>query len=260
MGNNALIVGPPHTGKLTIAQLVTGDLDCSTVSSETHSGLVFQHTIETKYFTASINILIEEYPDSRNENLSSTALLNSLEEFTREFEKPEYQDLRDEIEVVIFTVDLSRWTGEQIHQALGCFKQLKAFFGEKDLFYAVVGNGKDLLQQAMEEVENDVMRFGFELIDVNQSGVNEFREKLGTDRLLELFECHEWSEIDSVPVNFQRDNLKRTKECLSDEQAISFDRLLERIKLERERLKDLDPPEKEKLAKAFVEDVMENFR
>ena len=132
MGNNVLIVGPPRTGKKFIAQLLSGDLDSSTVSSKSHSGLVYQHAIETKYFKAMINLLIEEYPETRDFPPTE----RDLAAFVDEIGKPEYQDLRDDLDGILFTIDLKTAadTARDTQKLrLKQFERIRALFGDQEL-------------------------------------------------------------------------------------------------------------------------------
>lgn len=262
MGNNVLIVGPPHTGKLTIAQYVTKDFDCSTVSDHTHSGLVYQHLLRTKYFEANVNILIEEYPDSRVTESSSDDLIRHLTSFAAEFAKSDYKELRDELEGIVFTVDLQRWPVALLRTALEQFDCIKALFEDQELFYVVVGNAKDLVDEQVVEIEDEIMQFAFEFVDLSKSGENEFREKTGKDRLLELFESHDWSDFDSSTVaskGLLPDDFEQMTESLMDNEKLPFDKLLLRINAERERVKGLNDEEKERTVRAIVNDLMEHI-
>ncbi|RKP32783.1 hypothetical protein METBISCDRAFT_25356 [Metschnikowia bicuspidata] len=256
MGNNVLIVGPPKTGKLSIAQLLSGDLDCSTVSSKSHSGLVYQHTIETKYFKAMINLLIEEYPETRD--VSPTE--QNLAAFVDEIGKPEYQDLRDDLDGILFTIDLNTAADTQ-RLRLKQFERIRALFGDQELFYAVVGNAQKLAAKTVERLEDEIMQSGFEFVDTNASGINEFREKLGPDRLVEILESHEWTDIDSGPAaaSLLPEDVARMAESLLAEGQVSFDELLVKIRAERERVKNFDPEEKERAVRDIVEDLMEHM-
>ena len=259
MGNNVLIVGPPRTGKKFIAQLLSGDLDSSTVSSKSHSGLVYQHAIETKYFKAMINLLIEEYPETRDFPPTE----RDLAAFVDEIGKPEYQDLRDDLDGILFTIDLKTAadTARDTQKLrLKQFERIRALFGDQELFYAVVGNAHNLAAETVERLEDEIMQYGFEFVDTNASGINEFREKLGPDRLVEILESHEWTDIDSGPAaaNLLSEDVARMAESLLEGQ-VSFDELLVKIRAERERVKNLDPEEKERAVRDIVEDLMEHM-
>lgn len=262
MGNNVLIVGPPHSRKLSIAQYVTNDLDCSTVPDHTHSGLVYLHRLKTKYFEACINLLIEEYPESRTTEPSSDDLIRHLSSFVIEFSKSEYKELRDELEGIIFTVDLQQWPVTQLRLALEQFDRVKSLFVDQELFYVVAGDSKGLSTETIEEIEDEIMQYAFEFVDVGKSGANEFREKLGKDRLMEILESNVWSDIDSSnvePKGLLPDNFEQMTESLLDNEKVSFEKLLQRINAERERVKGMNEHEKEQAVRAIVDDLMEHI-
>lgn len=267
MGNNVLVVGPPHTGKVSIAQLLTKDLDCSTIPSSTHSGLVYEHKITTKYFSAQVNILIEEYPDKRDGELQHQDILKHLSLFVDEFAKDEYVDLRDELDGVIFTLNLSELKGSNLVTALENFEKIKALFDEQELFYVVVGDGKLLSVEETEEIEDEAMQFGFEFVDLNQSGENEFREKLGGDRLVEIFESHEWEELDSEAAdtgaialtNLRPDDANQMTQNLLGEEPVDFEKFLQKIHCERARVSAMNTEEKEQVVKDIVNDLMKQI-
>lgn len=66
-------------------------------------------------------------------------------------------------------------------------------------FLAVVGTvptgeGAELFR--MEAIEDEVTIHGIEFINFEKSGTNEYRERVGKDRLVELFETHDWTNME----------------------------------------------------------------
>lgn len=258
--NNILMLGPPGSGKIRIAQLISGDHDTSTISQESHSGLVYTYNLATKYFSAKVNLLLEEYPDHRD---SDTALVELLQATYDELRSEQCAELRDAISGLIFTFDMSI-PQETLEQLLGLFAKVKELFEDKDVFVVVVGTSE---AANVEAVEDQIILSGFEFLNFNESGKNEFMDKLGKDRLVEIVESHDWDDVTTQSMSAE-DYLKHQKEqadqmtekLLSEEQAeVSFETMFHKLALAKEKAEGMNPEDKKAYVDKLVEEYLEYF-
>ncbi|GEQ67034.1 hypothetical protein JCM33374_g697 [Metschnikowia sp. JCM 33374] len=264
--NNVLVLGPPHSGKIRIAQHITKDLDTSTLQPESHSGLIYNYQLNTKYFSSNVNLLIEEYPDSRDSHASPVA---SLQSFYTELKSPEYSELRDALDGLVFTVDFARHS-DIFSDLLDIFIQIKSLLEDNDIFSVVVSCNDSLSKSTVDMVEDEVISHGFEFVNFSEEGTNEYREKLGKDRLVEIFQSHEWSQTenpisDETYTKHKTDKLGPMAESLIANEAdettdqrlsrVDLDILFAKLKFDKQRAEGMSQEEK----KSFVEDLVDNY-
>lgn len=264
--NNVLILGPPKSGKIRIAQHITKDLDTSTIQPESHSGLIYNYTLNTKYFSLDVNLLIEEYPDSR---ASLAAIETLLQSFLDEFKTPEFTELRDALDGLVFTIDIFA-DAKIIQKLLDTFIKIKELLEENDIFVVVVGFAEADQKPLLEIVEDEVIAHGFEYVNFNEYGTNEYMEKIGKDRLVEIFHTHEWSQTDK-PISDETYTQHKTEKLGSmaeplidnedspatDERLarVDLDTLLAKLSVDKLRAQGLTEEEK----KQFVDDLVDNY-
>ena len=221
--NHVLILGAPRSGKLRVANILSKNLPSSQlgeVPSDSHSGIIMKASVTTKYYSVDLNLLIDEFPEHRSANISGEKALQSLNKWTDEFVSEEYQELREVLDGFIFCIDIENDSIDHIESCLefvGRIRQKLSNNDENDWsgFLAIVGTTTSSVpthESILEQVEDAVISNGLEFIDLQQNGENEFREKIGTDRLVELIETHEWTHMDLVSVNYQTNKTNRAKE------------------------------------------------
>ncbi|OBA23371.1 increased recombination centers protein 6 [Metschnikowia bicuspidata var. bicuspidata NRRL YB-4993] len=271
--NNVLIIGPPHTGKIRIAQHITKDLDTSTIQPDSHSGLIYNYKLRTKYFTLDVNLLVEEYPDSRASQSSNLTLLQT---FLDEFKSPEFTELRDALDGLVFTIK-SPIDDECLSETLALFVKMKELLEDNDIFLVVVDFIDPIHKSLLDITEDEVIAHGFEYVNFHELGTNEYAEKIGKDRLVEIFHTHEWSHSDKPMSNEaytsrKKDKLGPMTKGLMDEENDRFqdqslpplnqplapmdlDVLLTKLNLDKLRAQEMNDEDK----KAFIEDLVDDY-
>lgn len=264
--NNVLILGPPHSGKIRIAQLITKDLDTTNIVQNSHSGLTYTHKLRTKYFSLDVNLLIEEYPDSRLSDDSYVALLRS---FYAEFRQTEFLELRDALDGLIFTLDVTI-SARDITQTLDLYEKIKELLDCHDVFLVVVGDALEVQKLIALRAEDEAISRGFEYVNLQEQGTNEFNEKIGRDRIVEILETHEWPQSDTVMsddafTKSQTSKLESMASKLIDGDhgepnevnhiQVDLDFLLAKLKADKDRVQGMSEKEK----KTFVDDLVDNY-
>lgn len=270
MSNNVLIVGAPCTGKVRICQHITKDLDAEAIDPSSHSGLLYNHQFSTKYYTIDLNLLVEEFPLSRSLDYTESSLHNEFDTWASEFLTDEYKELREVLDGIILTVDLAN-SPEYVEKCVAVVDRIRAQFdedagGDWAGFVVVAANsstgigaktGDDYRALALEDT---VIASGFEFVDASKLGVNEFKEKLGKDRIYEVLECHLWQSLDRVPSGEspQRGpkSMERAQEMargLLDDEDADLERIFSKLQLAKERALTMNEEDK----KAYVEKVIQ---
>lgn len=105
---------------------------------------------------------------------------------------------------------------EFIEKALETVSEIRTSLGDEesqwDGFISIIGSttqGELVDDDTVEEIEDLVITHGFEFINLNTQGINEFKEKQGKDRVVELIESHEWTNMELLKVN--PDQYEKTK-------------------------------------------------
>lgn len=265
--NNVLVVGAPKSGKIRLAQHISGDYETETILADSHSGLIYNCDLTTKYFTVNVNILIEEFPDDRN--VLEKAVEICFSEWFDEFSAEEFVELREALDGFVYSVSMDKVDMIGFEKQLKIVAKIREILGE-EVFFVVVGaaDGK-VGPLVVEEIEDQVIVNGFEFVNLQQSGINEYREKLGRDRLLEIFETHEWSNMEKVPLPeeyaaHKKDKLPEMAKGLledPDEEAADFDleRVLQKLRIDKEKFQSLDDKEKREYADNLVKEYLEYF-
>lgn len=253
--NHVLIVGPPHSGKLRIAQHVTGDTDTSTVEPNSHSGLIYSHIVKTKYYELAVNLLVEEYPDSR---ISHEPTLDLLLTFAEEFLSDEYSELREALDGIVLTIDPTA-SELDLEDMIPIYEKLRDLLAGADAFCVVVTPWPDLVSLEFALAVEDMMNCaGLEFLNFNDAGENEFKEKLGKDRLTELFHSHEWTSMDPVRPN-EAMNGGDSHHPKSTANLPDIGRLAQQLKREREVVSELDELERQSYVDDLVDEYMNYF-
>lgn len=267
--NNVLVVGAPKSGKIRIAQHISGDHETETILADSHSGLIYACDLTTKYFNVNVNLLIEEFPDDRS--VLDKNIDRCLSEWFEEFAAEEFTELREALDGFVYSVSMDKFDLTAFEKQMEIVGQLRELLPE-DAFFVVVGAAAgevDFL--VVDEIEDQVIASGFEFVNLQQSGTNEYREKLGKDRLLEIFETHDWSNMEKVlqPEEYaahKRDKLPEMARGLLefeelDEEAPTFDleRVLHKLRIDKEKVQALDDKDKKEYSDKLVEEYLEYF-
>lgn len=262
-----LILGAPSTGKIRLAQYITEDYDSSTIPDESHSGLVYNCLLVTRYFTLKINLLIEEFPPDRKCLTVDSSLF--LETWYQEFCSEDMTDLRDVIEGVVFTFSIDDLNPNEFDQQLHILGEMKEVLKKNDSFFVIMGISKGEIDElGLADIEDQVIMNGFEFINYNASGTNEFKEKLGLDRLREVFETHEWSLLEESNIT-EEDYVKHKQEKMllmtesllpsEEKEGPLLEILMKKLQLEKTKVAEMDDKDKQTYVDSLVEEFLEYF-
>lgn len=202
--NHVLVVGPPHSGKIRIAQDIGEETESSPViSTDSHSGLIFRKKVSTKYFSTNVNVLVDEYPEKRQRADGATVTVAekaaALDLWAREFMADDMTELRDALDGVVFCLDVVDGL-VHLERCLDVLESMRDVLTPEDAyawpgFIVVVVSGAVKDEDAFVALEDLAIARGLECVDLNDSGYNEYKERVGRDRLKEVFESHEWSQL-----------------------------------------------------------------
>ncbi|KAH9877888.1 hypothetical protein J1614_003105 [Plenodomus biglobosus] len=182
-----LTVGAPDAGVLKLLKELTGSAPEPTAG--TTAGLTHDWRLETKYYTATIPIWVDEIPN--------------VAEWRTEFVKPEARE--------VITV-LGGWvycfkkpvgekdvdTIKETMQAIADVIESACGFGGDQVCLAVAmpQSTTPYLEKTGEEWEELAADHGFEYVDFEATGKNEFGEPMGVQRVREALEAGEWESND----------------------------------------------------------------
>ncbi|QIW95306.1 hypothetical protein AMS68_000824 [Peltaster fructicola] len=142
--------------------------------------------IETPYYSATVPIWLDELTDST--------------EWQREFSQPEAKQVVDAIGAWIFcfTTDETPIHDEQLDASLEAIQAVVDLHtnGSNDAVMLAVAIPRDstvITEDRLTQLEDITMRYNFELINYAATGLNDFGEKQGLDRIREALEANEWT-------------------------------------------------------------------
>ncbi|CUM54126.1 uncharacterized protein AC631_04742 [Debaryomyces fabryi] len=277
--NHVLVLGAPNTGKIRICELISSrKLDFSSVDSKSHSGLIFKTDLSTKYYSLKLNLLVDEYPQHRDSlecDLEEEEVkINELKAWRKEFLSDGYRELREAIDGLIFCVRIDQVSSKHIEESLHVFSDVRDKLIEDrgdGLFSVVVGNSNT--RKINEEVEDLVIPFGFEYINLFEKGEDEFRVKIGQDRLLEIIETNEWSQMDLKKIGDpdaynakkRNDMSDMTRGLLNDQEGeeeilskeIDLEEVLMKVQQAKQDVKDMDDDQKEAYTNKVIKDIID---
>lgn len=289
-----MIVGAPHSGKIRLVNALTGS-PLQEVKQASHAGIIVPFTVDTKYYAADIRFLIDEFPALR----AATSSITDLSSWVLEFTSDECIELHQALDGVLFCVNVQKGA-EYILQMLDAFLPVKDVFDDQDrqVFFAVVGNRlpneadplvtiKNLVDISNKlntiddrDIEDAVILCGLEWINMQATGLNEFNDSVGAQRVIELLETHPWeglqlklSQTDENaldPRDRSSSNLENTVEkarqmsvgLLEDTDhdnpsTCDLDRVLQKLKIAKSSAQDMSDTEREMYAKKMIGEVMD---
>ncbi|KAJ5057615.1 hypothetical protein J3E74DRAFT_409103 [Bipolaris maydis] len=165
-------------------------------TSNTTAGLAHELRIETKYYTATVPIWIDELPN--------------VAEWRTEFIKPEAREVVTALGAWVYCfkrpveekdVDKVKETMQAISDVI---ERACGYGGDiACLAVAMPQSVTPYLDKSHEEWEELAMDYGFEYIDSEKKGKNEFGEATGVQRVREALEAAEWES--SAALDFGED-------------------------------------------------------
>lgn len=268
--NHILILGTPHSGKLRIVKFLVPSEELE-VGDESHSGIIIKSSLRTKYYEVDLKIFVDEYPEERRGDISGDMKLQLLESWYSEFCQDEMKELRDAFEGLIFTINVDSTT-EEVEQSLEFLTKvtdvLKGTSDCWDGFILVVTAADDInvsTNLKIEEIEDLSIAAGFEFINFSQSGRNEYRETIGKDRLKEVLETHEWSNMDFTDnIHYEKNKIQKlnnmTERLLQNDgvepQMNDLSDILRKVHGAKEHAEKLNDSQKKDYATKIVDDIM----
>lgn len=265
--NNVLVLGAPHSGKLRASAIIGADFSDEDDFSGSHSGLIFKIKRQTKYFKHDLSIMVDEYPEER----TSTPSWEHLNAWSDEFMSEDMEELRRALDGIVFCLNVGdKATMNDLEPTIGVLEKIYELLGGTEWagFFAIVGvsSSEDTENHAI--VEDAATIRGFEYINLEEEGQNEFRDKLGRDRLVELFDTHDWSDIDTSEDDGFAARKRKMAESMcqrlldDDENGVNdvnveeFENVIEKLKQARIKAESMEGAERNEYAQQVMEDVL----
>ncbi|KAF2667120.1 hypothetical protein BT63DRAFT_329909 [Microthyrium microscopicum] len=184
-----LLLGAPDTGVLELLTSLCGSSPAPVDNST--AGLSHIWAIKTNYYTADLPIWIDE--------------ISSLDEWTTEFSKTEAREVITSLGAWIYCFRRPV-TQEDFESVKATIKAIQtviekaAGYGWDGTCLAVVTPQSitPYLDKPYDEWDDVCREFGFEYIDSEAKGRNEFGEPAGVERLQEAIEATDWNGDDDL--------------------------------------------------------------
>jgi len=182
-----LAVSRPGSGLLDLLKGLTGS--SPSLASDTIAGTTHLWPLKTAYYTTTVSIWLDEItsPSSwAREFLAPEAkeVLTALGAFVICFRKPvneaELKDVKDLLEKV----------GEVVKEGCGMT------WDGVCLAVAMPQSVTPYLEKSFDEWEELCQESGFEFVDFESKGLNEYSEPMGIERLREALEANDWETND----------------------------------------------------------------
>lgn len=161
------------------------------LTSESVAGLTHDWRIETKYYTATVPIWIDE--------------INNTTEWRTEFTKPEAREVITALGAWIYCFkkpiqDKDVDAIKETMQAIADVNERACGYGSDMICLAVAmpQSTTPYLEKSDEEWEELATDHGFEFVDFEAKGKNEFGEAMGVQRIRDALEACEWEGTDAL--------------------------------------------------------------
>ncbi|KAK6885887.1 Increased recombination centers protein 6 [Candida tropicalis] len=218
--------------------------------------------------------MIKTFQRLKKTNLTSVTdeeKLLELEKWFNEFKSEEFGELREVLDGLVFTVNMRADSLEFIEKALETVSEIRTSLGDEesqwDGFISIIGSttqGESVDDDTVEEIEDLVITHGFEFINLNTQGINEFKEKQGKDRVVELIESHEWTNMELLKVNpdqYEKNKMNKVEQMkqnlLEEKESMDLDVVFSKLSVAKERAEDMTQEQKEKYANEIIEEIID---
>lgn len=243
MTSHVLVVGKPHSGKLRVCRTVGAEVASDGVPPRPHSGLILPFALDTKYYHVDGKLFVDEF--------------DAAAAWSAEFLADDMRELRDVLEGFVLCIDPAHGAAlESVEMAALIRLRLDAESdGEWPGFVVIVGT------EGSAEAEDAAAALGFEFVALSDAGRNEFRDKLGVDRLREVFEAHPWrgaavAESTDAYEQRQRHKAELQLEPLLTDRVVDLDAVLAKLQVAKHDIAAMDERQKEARARAVIDDLM----
>ncbi|CAI5759496.1 unnamed protein product [Candida verbasci] len=264
--NHILIIGSPNSGKLRTTNIITKNKQID-INNDSHSGIIVKTDITTKYYSLKLNILIDEFPECRNFNLTEDQKLIELNKWIDEFQLDEFAELREVLDGLFFTVDMKD-SINYITRILSNVERLRNILSDKlewGGFIAIVGTSKteEADEDIVGEIEDVVISYGFEFINLNLEGKNEYKETVGKDRIIELIESHEWSNMDLIETSEEKytqnkqEKLNTMTDPLIKEKSMELDEIFSKLAIARDNINNIPSDKRDDFANKIINEIID---
>lgn len=274
--NHVLVLGAPNTGKLKATQAISAtDLEFESVDEKSHSGLIFKTDLSTKYYSLKLNLLVDEYPEQRDTLVGNQddeeIKIQGLKQWYNDFVSEDFQELREAIDGLIVCFNIDKDLASYLETCVNIISDLRDNLNnetDKEMFIVIVGDSHK--KQNSEDFEDLVTPFGFEYIYLFEKGEDEYRDKIGEDRLIEIMQTHDWSHMDvsketNSDINRQRkinEMNMMTERLLNEHEGEKMEKppkmdvseILTKLQIAKQNVQELNDEEKE----AYVHKVIKN--
>ncbi|KAM3083658.1 hypothetical protein ACMFMG_002225 [Clarireedia jacksonii] len=193
-----LALSSPDSGLVDFLKGLTGS--APSVAADSIAGSTHDYTIKTNYYTATIPIWLDEVSEPQNwskEFLAPEAreVLAVLGGFIVCFRKPVDEAGLQETKVLLENV------AEVVKEGCGYM------WDGVCLAVAMPQSTTPCLEKSFDEWEDLCQEHGFEFIDFESKGRNEYSEPMGIERLKEALEANDWDGGDDLGGDLDLDDI-----------------------------------------------------
>lgn len=152
-----------------------------------HVGLVHEYAIKNKYYSANVDIWVDEFGDDNTG-------LPTCENWVNQFCSDEAKEARDVLGAVIFTFDpdTKDWVDDLNH--IGKF--LEVLESEDWDGTAIAVTRTKLEAEYSSILEDKCLELGLESCVISDDVTNELGEQIGLPRIREALESRSWKEVE----------------------------------------------------------------
>ncbi|KAK0113204.1 hypothetical protein ONS95_014899 [Cadophora gregata] len=194
-----LAVSRPDSGLLDLVQGLTGS--APTLTTDTVAGATHNWPITTGYYTATIPIWLDEISDASVWSADFLApeareVLTVLGAFVVCFRKPINEEGLREVK------NLMEGVAEVVKEGCGLM------WDGVCLAVGMPQSTTPYLEKSFDEWEELCQEYGFEFVDFESKGRNQYSEPMGMERLKEALEANDWEGNDELGEIIDLDGLE----------------------------------------------------
>ncbi|KAG4426326.1 hypothetical protein IFR04_000509 [Cadophora malorum] len=194
-----LAVSRPDSGLLDLVQGLTGSQP--TLTTDTVAGTTHNWPVKTGYYTATIPIWLDEISHASVWSADFLApeareVLTVLGAFIVCFRKPINEEGLKEVK------DLMEGVAEVVKEGCGLM------WDGVCLAVGMPQSTTPYLEKTFDEWEELCQEYGFEFVDFESKGRNEYSEPMGMERLKEALEANDWEGNDELGEAIDLDGLE----------------------------------------------------
>lgn len=233
-----------------------GDINDVDIPRDSHSGIIMKTKLKSLYYTCDVNILVDEYPASRDD-VQKQDMYSSLVQWFDDFKSEECKELRDVLQGLIFTVNIDTQSADEVAKTLRLVSEIRELF-QDNFFCLVLGVSSE--RRDVLEIEDIAIENALEFVYFNESGENEFKDKIGKDRIKELLYSHEWESLDIDEDTYKQGKVERAEEMttgLLDDEKVDLTHVLDKLRSAKLTAADLDGEEKADYVNKVIEEMID---